>query len=245
MTSSLTRLLLAHRAAGTTIDSLPDDLVPADLAAAYRVQSETLEALGPVGAWKVSPVPESGEPACSPLPQTYLHRSGATLPRGAFHGLGIEVEIAFTLGEALPAGASAEDAREAIGSVHLALELIASRYTDRQAMARTAAFADLQSSGGIVLGEPHAFDAQVDLGSEALTLRFGGDEVAATQGGPSTDNALKALAWLATHAASRGTPLTRGTVVITGARLGPTPLSGDSAEARSPRFGSVAVAFQA
>jgi 2-keto-4-pentenoate hydratase len=244
MTSGLTQLLLEHRAAGTTIDDLPAELVPPDMDAAYAIQTETLAVLGPVGAWKVSPYPETGEPFCSPLPLSYLHRSGETLARADFHDLGIEVEIAVTLARDLDAGATAAEALAAIGSVHLALELIASRFTDRKAVPRTAVFADLQNGGGIVLGEPVRLNALPELGEEALTLVFDGEDAGSAAGGPSTENMLRSLAWLASHAAGRGLALKAGTVVITGARIGPTPFAGRLVAAKSDRFGAIEVSFK-
>jgi 2-keto-4-pentenoate hydratase len=243
MIAPLTKILLAQHAAGTTLDHLPPDLIPPDISAAYRIQNEVLDALGPVGAWKVSPFPDEGEPFCSPLPKSFVHQSGVRLPRDTFNDLGIEVEIAFTLGHDLKAGAGPNEARDAIGSVHIALELISSRYTDRSAVPRTAAFADLQSGGGIVLGEAYAFDGSKDFNQEQLTLTLDSADVATAQNGASTANALRALAWLANHAAARNLMLSKGTVIITGARIGPKSFSGEQAMGTSASFGTVEVGF--
>lgn len=243
MVAPLTEILLAQHAAGTTLDHLPPDLVPADISAAYRIQNEVIDALGPVGAWKVSPFPEEGEPFCSPLPKSFIHESGVRLPKGAFNDLGIEVEIAFTLGRDLNSGEGPNEARDAISSVHVALELISSRYSDRSAVARTAAFADLQSSGGIVLGKAHAFDGAEDFDKELLTLTLDDAEVATARNGASTANALRALVWLANHAAARNLTLSKGTVIITGARIGPKNFSGAQAMGTSASFGTVTAEF--
>jgi 2-keto-4-pentenoate hydratase len=243
VTHELTKLLLAHRQAGTTIDTLPPELTPPDMATAYAIQSEVLAAIGPVGAWKVSPVPAEGQPFCSPLPASYVHGSGATLTRSGLHGLAVEVEVGLKLGRDLPAGSTVEDARAAIGSIHLALEIVASRYTDRTSVAREAAFADFQSSGAIVLGDPVAFDGLPDFAQQALSLTLDGQADASTQTGPSTGNLLSAITWLADHAASRGLPLTSGTVIITGARLGPVAFDGREAVAEGDGLGTVRAAF--
>ncbi len=89
MTHALTQL--AHRAAGTVIHDLPANLVPADMNDAYAVQNEMLAAIDPVGVWKVSLYPETGEPNCSPLPASSIHASGARLPLRSLTGLAIEV----------------------------------------------------------------------------------------------------------------------------------------------------------
>lgn len=243
MTHPLTDLLLSHRNSSTTIDHLPQDLAPPDMATAYAIQDETLAAVGPIGAWKVTPFPQIGEPACSPLPSSYVQQDGARLAHAELKGLGIEVEVAVTLARDLPATATLDDVKSAIGSVHLALELIASRYTDRQSMSREAAFADLQSSGGIILGSPIAFEDMPEFGDQAMSLHLDGARAAETMTGPTTQNLLSAIAWLARHAVTRGTPLTSGTVIITGARLGPVPFSGRTAKAEASGLGSIAVTF--
>lgn len=243
MSRELTELLLAHRQAGTTIDTLRAELVPADLASAYAVQDETLAALGPVGAWKVAPCPPSGEPACSPLLASAVHPDGISLRHRDLPGLGIEVEVAVKLARDLPGTATVEDVRAAIASVHLALELLSSRFADRKSVPQLAAFADLQSSGGIVLGAPVPFSKLPEFGNQAMSLVLDGLAAGSTGTGPTTDNMLSALAWLARHSAARGAPLAAGTVIITGARLGPIAFHGRSADAEAPGLGTVGAVF--
>ncbi|WIJ26390.1 fumarylacetoacetate hydrolase family protein [Devosia sp. RR2S18] len=213
------------------------------MAAAYAIQDETIAALGCLGAWKISPVPQQGEPFCSPLPAESLHTDGTQLSLTDFKGLGVEVEVAVTLARDLAAGSSPQDARQAIGSVHLALELLSSRYSDRTAVPQLAAFADLQSNGAIVLGPAIYFGEMPEFGTQALSLELDGERAAETAAGSSTDNVLAALAWLADHASRRGSPLTAGTVVTTGARLGPVDFGGRKATANAPGLGAVTATF--
>jgi 2-keto-4-pentenoate hydratase len=247
MTNALTDLLLAHRSGGTTIDQLSADLVPPDLETAYTIQNETVAALGKVGAWKVQPIPDNGgTPACAPLLASVIHQTGVELKHADLKGLAIEVEVAVTLDRDFPQRDTpyiAKDMQPAIGSVHLAFELLASRYTDRKAVPQLAGIADLQSNAAIVLGAPVPFDTLPDVGQQAIQLLFDGTEAATTPTGPTTENLLSALAWLANHAVGRGSPLTSGTVVITGARLGPVPFAGKRAVAEAPGLGSVTANF--
>src|SRR5690606_11449666 len=118
-----------------------------------------------VGAWKVSPMPEEGEPFCAPILASDIHDDGARLDRAAYHDLGLEVEVAVTLGRDLPAvegGYRGRDMAAAIASVHVAFELVASRFTDRATMPRVATFADLQSNGAVVMGAPVSPEAVAD-----------------------------------------------------------------------------------
>ena len=248
MTNALTTLLLAQRAAGTTLADLPADLVPPTLADAYAIQSETIAALAPVGAWKVTPMPAEGEPFASPILARDVHNSGATLRRADLPGLGIEVEVAVTLATDLPAkagGYSADAVKAAIGSIHVVLEVLASRYRDRKAVPRLAGFADLQSNGAVVVGPAVVTPPRPDVGTQAMSLALDGMQVQSTTGDATTENVLAALAWLADHAAARGLPLKAGDVVITGARLGPqaSTFTGTSAVATAPGLGTVSAAF--
>jgi 2-keto-4-pentenoate hydratase len=246
MTMPLTDLLLAQRANNTLIETLPAGLVPPDRATAYAIQDETVAALGPVGAWKVAPMPSDGVPFCAPILKRDVHHSGVELKRSGLAGLGIEVEIAVTLRSDLPpkaGGYQPGDIQAAIGSIHLAIEVLASRYRDRTAVPQLAGIADLQSNGAVVVGAAVSAEELPEFGEQALSLSFDGEVVQTSAGNASTDNVLRSLAWLADHAAERGTPLKAGDVVITGSRLGPTPFGGAVAAAEAPGLGSVSVRF--
>ena len=78
------------------------------------------------------------------------------------------------------------------------------------------------------------------MDKQDIALFDNGVEIQNTAGNASTDAMLQAIAWLANHARSRGLPLTAGTVVITGARLGPIAVSGPEIEARASGFDRLA-----
>lgn len=246
MRHKLTEILIEHRASLAPIIDLPADLAPQTAKDAYRIQNEIVDALGPVGAWKVQPLPASGEPFASPILSNGIIPDGALLHAADFRGLGIEVEVAVTINRTLPKQPKAympEDMRAAIGSVHIALELLATRFLDRKQVPLLTGVADLQSSGGVVLGPPVPPDNLPEFGKQRMTLSMDGTTVAATEGNATTDNMLAALAWLANHAAARDLPLKAGDIVITGARLGPMPLTGKRVGAQADGLGGVAVTF--
>lgn len=246
MPHSLTTLLLAQRQAGTQLTDLPADLVPQDLATAYAIQNETVAALGPIGAWKVSPMPETGTPFCSPIPAFSVHQSGSDLRRADYADFGIEVEVAVTLARDLPArdgDYTPADLRGAIGSVHVALELLASRYADRSKMPQLANFADLQSNGCVVLGPSVDPTTLPEFGNQELNLYLDDALTETKPGGATTENVLAALAWLANHVVGRGLMLKAGDVIITGARIGPVPFAGKVARAEAPGLGVVSATF--
>jgi 2-keto-4-pentenoate hydratase len=247
MPHKLTEILLNHRASGILIANLPEGTDPQTAEEAYLIQNETVAALGPVGAWKVQPLPETGQPFAAPILASNIIQNGATLRSADFPSLGIEVEIAVTLNRDLPIqpqGYTASDMRSAIGSIHLALELLASRFVDRKKVPQLTGIADLQHSGGVVLGAAMAPKNMPEFGKQAIRLEIDGVEVASTPGNATTENVLASLAWLANHAAARDLPLKTGDIVITGARLGPVGLTGSRVQAHAQGFESVAVIFE-
>lgn len=242
----LTTLLLAQRANRTTLADVPADLVPASREAAYQVQDETVRALGPVGAWKVAPMPADGVPFCSPILARDIYADKAALKLVDFLGLAIEVEVAVTIGRDLPAkagGYTPDELRVALASIHVALEIVASRYTDRSKLPQLAGIADLQSGGAVVLGAAVSPINLPEFGEQVMSLRFDEETVQTTPGNATTDNVLVSLAWLADHAAARGMPLKQGDVVITGARLGPKPFASGTVTAEASGLGVVSVSF--
>lgn len=247
MPHKLTEILLNHRASGVLVADLPEGIAPQTAEEAYLIQNETVAALGRVGAWKVQPLPETGQPFAAPILASNVIPNNAELRSADFPSLGIEVEIAIVLNRdlaALPQGYTAADMQSAIGSVHLALELLASRFVDRKKVPQLTGIADLQHSGGVVLGEAMASSAMPEFSQQAIQLEIDGTVVASTTGNASTQNVLGALAWLANHASARGLPLKAGDIVITGARLGPVDLTGSKVQANAAGFESVSVTFR-
>ncbi len=242
----LTEILLEHRAAGIPIVQLPAGVEPQTAEDAYRIQNETIEALGPVGAWKVQPIPATGQPFAAPILASSVLPNGATLHARDFGSLGIEVEVAVIIAHDLPAqtqGYQPADMKAAIASIHIAFELLASRFVDRKQVPQLTGIADLQHSGAVVIGPAVAAHVLPEFGQQSLDLSTDGAVVAETAGNATTENMLAALAWLANHASARGLPLMAGQIVITGARLGPVPLTGKRVEARGEGLGAVSVTF--
>lgn len=221
-----TKYLLDARASGRRLADLPPEAQPRTREEAYAIQDAVIDALGAVGGWKVSPVPEGGEPSCAPILAADILPGGAELPREKLPDAAIEVEIAVVLGRDLPAGARTAEIIAAIDTLRVALEVLSSRYLDRKAVPQLAGFADMQSNAAVVLGEAHRFDSLPELAGWPMSLVIDGGAPILNPGGAGTDNVLAALEWLARHAASRNRPLKAGQVIITGARVGPQSTDG-------------------
>ena len=215
------RLIRAHNGAV----ALPHAQVPAsDAAAAYAVQDATIRGLGLVGGWKVGAKGPTMEPACAPLPAGGLFATGATLLGPPWRMRGIEVEVAVRLGRDLIASDGEPDAatvRDAIECVLPVIEVVETRLTDWRDSAPLAQLADLQSHGGLVIGEPSALSAhELDLRTIDAYLAFDGQPVASTHGANPAGDIWLLLAWLARHCAQRHQPLRSGQVITTGSCTG-------------------------
>jgi 2-keto-4-pentenoate hydratase len=215
------RLIRAHNGAV----ALPHAQVLApDAAVAYAVQDETMRGLGTIGGWKVGAKGPAIEPACAPLPASGLFPTGATLLGPPWRMRGIEVEVAVRLGRDLIAADGEPDAatvRDAIECVLPVIEVVETRLTDWRDSAPLAQLADLQSHGGLVIGEPSALSpGALDLRTVDAYLAFDGQPVASTHGANPASDIWRLLAWLARHCAQRGQPLRAGHVITTGSCTG-------------------------
>lgn len=215
------RLLLDARQTGTTLPHLPEHLRPQSQADAHRIQDAIIAQLGPVGGWKIF---ASDEPApfLSPLPASLVFDQGHEAPRSPLPIVLVELEVALTLGQDLPARDIPYDAatvRGAIASFHPLLELISFSWTDRDQVDRLTQLGDLQNSAGFVVGDGLADWQAFDPADARSALQLDGVEIAATSTGCDIDTILRTLALLANHAATRGVALRRGQVITTGSRL--------------------------
>ena len=112
----------------------------------------------------------------------------------------------------LPPGADLAAAREAVGAVHPALEIIETRgpFTAQIALA----LADNAQQKTCVLGPPVPLPAAPE--SVACTVRINDAVVAAGTGDAVLGNPLNSLVWLATRLADYGRGLRAGDVIMTG-----------------------------
>ncbi len=215
--------LVQARQSGIALANLGAD-APDTLAAAYAIQDATLALIGPVGGWKVGPGPD-GTPRCAALPLAGIQMSGAQY--AAPNGCEVEVETAFVLRDDLAPGTpltTPAQVMAAVGAIRLAFEVLGTRYTDRKAVGPLEGIADLQSHGGVVLGAEVPGWRDVDLGALDMALQVNGMAQQTPQRHTSLAETLPSLIWLADHAARRGHPFGPGTIIISGARIGPYPV---------------------
>jgi 2-keto-4-pentenoate hydratase len=148
-----------------------------------------------------------------------LHRGEAVADRNDYSKLGFECEIAVRLGTNLPAAAGGHTRATvlpAVAAVMTSIELVEWRFIDFKHAGVPSLVADDFFSCGCVLGPEQP--PQVLAGDADIPGRFTVDGSVACAGTARDilGHPLNSLAWLADHAAARGTPLRAGDIVTLG-----------------------------
>lgn len=212
-------LLAARRTAA--YGSLPEALRPRTEAEAYAIQAKCMEAIGPIGGWKVGAAGPEAPISCAPMPGAALHRSPAVLDGAAFSSREIESEIAFVLGADLPARAAPygrDEVGAALASCHAGLEVLQSRFADPDAADALSNLADLIRHGAYVLGPPVGAWDGIDFAALGVRQVIAG-EVTERVGNPAGDM-LRLIVWLANTGAVWAGGLRAGQIVTCGSWTG-------------------------
>lgn len=252
--------LAAARIAHAPVELLPEALWPADLEAAYRIQSRVHERLsadrfGPRIGWKIgctTPVMQTylgiPEPCAAGLFAGTRHRSGVRLRAADFRRIGIECEIGVRFKAAVE-GDAAEDRNAiaaAIGAVFAAIEIVDDRYADWRSTDTPTLIADDFFAAGCVLGAEAPIDEVGDLATLAGITRINGEEAGRGVGADVLGHPLNALAFLAGNLAARGRRIEAGEIVLTGSLVETRWLAaGDHAEIEIAGLGAVSLAVEA
>ncbi len=222
-TERLAALLIAARKSGQAIAALPRELVPASPEEAYAVQMAAAPGIGTIAGWKVGAGSPTAEPNAAPLFAALMAPSPVTWPAKRFHRLGIEGELAFRLGRALPPRATPygeDEVWDAVASLHVAIELVDSRFAEFPALDKLALLADNQSNGAFCYGPAIPDFRGIDFLRQPASLVIDGREAASAVGGNAAGHPRRLLAWLANHCARRGRGLAVGDIVTTGTHTG-------------------------
>ncbi len=240
-------LVAARR--GFVTASLPANWRPSSGREADAVQDRVAALLrptdGPVVAWKVGASSPVAEPSAAPIHAASLFASAPGPDRARLRLIGAEAELAYRLDRAPRLDADGdctiEAVADAIGSVHVAIEILDTRFgaiPDDPLLAR----ADQANHGALIVG-PGLRDWRRIVPTEtAVVLATDGNAAVSRIGGNSAGDPLRLLAWLAGHAALRGMPLHAGSVVTTGSTTGTVFVGPDAAiEARFEGLGALLI----
>ena len=198
---------------------VPTEPAPATRAEAYEIQDKFINLLGPLAGWKVGRTKAERAPYCAPIP---VNRAIATGGRyGRIEGFALlEAELGFRIRKDIaPATrpATIEESIELIDAIVPAIEILEVRLDHSAAHDVLWKLADLQSNGGLVLGEAVGWSGQ-DL--EQVELMLGSEKEAFAPAHHPFGRPAEMLHYAINHTADRGFPLREGSVVITGSYCG-------------------------
>jgi len=224
-------LLVRLRAADVARPArLPPELAPGTEAEAYRIQAGVVARLGGRPAGYKASMPDATQGLSAPVLAGNLLQSPAAIaglahPTRGTACYGVEPEIAFRMGRALPPHAdhrsyTRDEVLAAIDSAHAALEICACRVGDFHGGPPLERLADSIMNEGLVIGAPFADWRELDLRRLPLTLRLDGAVVHQDVGGHPLGDPLIPMVWMANHLAGRGAGLLAGDVVTTGSCAG-------------------------
>jgi 2-keto-4-pentenoate hydratase len=249
------QILRDHWRAGTKLASLEQGLRPRDRAEAYAIQAAIEgHSSGKLFGWKIAATSEAGQKhinvdgpmAGRILPENVIP-NGSTAWMAGNEMRVAEPEFAFRMRTDLPPRSSPYTLREvleAVGSLHPAIEIPDSRFSDFVSAGAAQIIADNACAHLFVLGAPAKSNwRDLDLAEEKPVIALRGRQFIGHGKNVLGDPRL-ALTWLANELRQLGVILRAGEVVTTGTCHPPLPIqSGDLVEADFGSIGAVAVAF--
>ncbi len=241
--------LLNARREVKPIPDLPARLRPQTLDEAYTLQDIVCTAMGKIGGWKVGAPSPDATPVFGPMPLW-----GSFVPSGGrivaqFRRLrGVEAEIAFRIGQDLPARNepyAREEVIAAIKSAHPAIELLESAYADPDAVDRLSMIGDLQMNGGFVYGAAIRDWRDHDLTQESVSVAVDGAvRFEGKASNPAGADLLRLVTWLANEGSYRTGGLKSGQWITTGSWSGKSLANaGSQVDVAFSTFGEVNVKF--
>ena len=240
-------LLRAH---ATGRPAIAADAPLADAEAAYAVQEGVAAALGGFSdggpaRWKSGGASRESVQTHAVLPSRGVYASpadGTTLPLVM---RGIEAEVALRIGRDVGAeaadGLDLDAARAWVDAMCVSIELVESRWLEGLDAPPWAKLADMQSHGGLVLGDWVQFTT-CDWSQQVCRVTLGDRPTVEGRGSHAmADPAFVLPAWLR-HATRTGAWVRRGTVVTTGTWCGVLYASaGDLVIAEFPGIGRASI----
>ena len=237
--------LLNARRTRVALANLP--FVPATLDEAVFIQNRLILSYGGVaGGWKVGASDATAEPTAAPMPAPWIAPTASIVATGRLRG--VEAEVAFLLGEDLPARSTPYTDTEvyaAVTSCHPAIEVLETGLDYPVAPnLNLAKIADLQLNGGFIYGPACPGWDSIDFAQETVVLAIEGViRVERTGSNPSGD-LRRLLPWLANQGAARTGGLRAGQWITTGSWTGAEfTESGETVDVHFNNLGKVSLRF--
>lgn len=231
------RMLFDNWRATTRIAGLPDAIRPKNRAEGYGIAAAIASLCGQqVSGWKIAATSKAGQrhinvdgPLAGRIFADRLCEAGAEVPLGDNIMRVAEAEFAFRFGEALPPrDAPYENAETmaAVTSLHLAIEVPDSRYTDFTKVGAAQLIADTACASWLVLGPGVEADWRaVDLAWQPVTGLLNGKAVVHGTGEAVLGDPRIALTWLVNEVSSHCGGIAAGQFVTTGTCIVPMAIA--------------------
>lgn len=240
-----------------------DENSPSNIEKAYELQEVYMklrtEMSGGFAGYKIAYTTKvmqervgASQPAYGRILSDGVFGSSVTLRASDYVNIGIECEVAVTLGRDLcSTGApfGRDEIYDAVNDVSLAFELIDGRPAAGLDSIRDAtipqSIATNISGAGVILGEKIVNWQELDIPGANCELLLNDIPVGAGMGSDINGHPVEPVIWLANALASRGACLMSGDIVITGSMVPPTFLtSGTTAIVQMTHLGSVTLTIE-
>lgn len=248
---TVARALMDAHNSNTAVEGFPDGCAPDSVEAAYAIQDAAITLSGEsIGAWKVGPASDDFPETCAPILASRVIQTPATFPN-ALRIKAVECEVAFRLARDLPASEgpyTSEQARAAVASAMVAIEVVETRYAGWPVESRLWALADNQSNHALVVGPEIPLPDQATIDGLTATLALGETVKPADKGFPGGDP-FALIAWLASHVGTRAPALAErglkaGDIITTGSWNGVDfAEAGMTVRADYPGLGSAEISY--
>ncbi|GAA6206519.1 hydratase [Thalassotalea sp. SU-HH00458] len=212
--------LLNRRQFGVKAPRLDESIRPNSIEDALAIHDE-MATIEPVRGWKCLLPPAEDKIIAAPIFNMQQHSSTVTLLEDNLVAR-VEPEICFVLGKDLPAKPSNYTETEitaAIGSAHMALELMQSRFADDAGQSFYESLADCMLNQGVYLGPE--IDKTTAINLQTITIKVAqGENIRTLEGKHPNSRAVDGLIWLVNFMNQRGIGLKAGAAIITGSFKG-------------------------
>lgn len=254
-TAAASRILHRHWRAGTKLGGLETSLRPRDRVDAYAIQAaiETTSG-GKLFGWKIAATSEAGQkhinvggPMAGRILSETVIADGGTASMAGNEMRVAEPEFAFRMRIDLPprdAPYSVPEVLDAVDTLHPAIEIPDSRFSDFVGAGAEQIIADNACAHLFVLGAPTESNWRaLDLVEHRPVIHLRGQQYIG-HGKNVLGDPLIALTWLANELRELGLTLRAGEIVTTGTCHPPLPIqSGDLFDADFGVIGKVSVRF--
>ena len=252
-----------HWSQGKQMSALPERCRPANRADGYAIQAEVAQLSGQATVgWKIAASSVAGQKHINvdgPLAGRLLAHTVFAEGSAAANAMNLshnilkvaEPEIVFRMARPLPplangASYAVTEVMAAVGTLHLAIEIPDTRYTDFLNVGAPSMIADMACAALWVVGSATmAAWRDIDLSQHGVVAHKNGAFAAKGNGANVLGDPRMALTWIANELCAYGEGLLAGDYVTTGTCVVPIPIThGDTLRMDFGVLGSIAAACE-